>query len=102
QNVIENGCPRQKVELLKDEANLLIAEVSELLLAERRDVDAIDEDLPLVGSQQATEHVEERRLAGARSALHADELAARHVQVDIAQCADRAVGMVVVAEEEIT
>ncbi len=49
---------------------------------DRRDVLAVEQDTPCVGSLQARDRAEERALPGAARAEHGDDLAARDVERD--------------------
>ncbi len=59
---------RQQVEELEDEADLVAAQLGELGVVERPEVDAVDDDGPRGRAVEAREAVHQRRLARARRA----------------------------------
>ena len=80
--------PRHEVEALEDEADLAVAQVSELVLGDVADVDAVEQVAPGGGRVEAAEHVHQRPLAAARAAHDGHELAPRDAQRDAGQRAD--------------
>ena len=65
----------QQVELLKDEADAVLAQPGALGVVERGEVDAVDDHAALGGLREPAEQVEERGLARARRADDGDKLA---------------------------
>ena len=84
-DVVERRRPRQQVEPLEDEADLLVADDRQLVLRHPGDVLAVEEVLPARRPIQAPDDVHEGRLAGSRRARDADELAAVDVERRAAQ-----------------
>jgi len=78
-----------EVEELKDEADLAAAQLRPGRLAELVDSAAAEVDLAGCGSVEPAEQVQQGRLAAARGAHDADELALGDRQVDAAQRRDR-------------
>jgi hypothetical protein len=85
-DVFECVHPRQQVEALEDEADLVQAQARAAFGVERSHVDASARVRALARRIQATEQVHQRRLARTRRPHDRDELAAPDAQVDIAQC----------------
>ena len=67
-DVLECREHRDQIERLEDETDVLAAEVGEFVVGQAVDVGAGNRDLALVGPVQATQQVEQRRLAAARGA----------------------------------
>src|SRR5436190_1890166 len=84
-DVVERRRPRQQVEALEHEADLLVPDDGELVLGQLRHVLAVEEVLPAGRPIEAADDVHEGRLAGARRSGHGDELAATHIQRGAAQ-----------------
>ncbi len=89
EDVLLRGQHRQQVEELEDEADVLAAELRELVVAERRDLGAGDRHGAGRRLVEPREDVHERRLARAGRAHDRDELAALHVERDAAERVDR-------------
>ena len=87
-DVLLGGQRGDQVEELEDEADLLAAEVGELVLREVRDVDAVDDDASVGGRVDAAEEVEERGLARAARSDDRHELAARDAEIDVVEGGD--------------
>ena len=79
-----------QVILLEDEADLLVADVGQLLVRQLPDVDAVQEVRPPGGDVQAAQHVHHGGLAGAGLAHHRHELAPFNIQRDAVQGPDLA------------
>ena len=77
------------MEELEDEADLLAAQPRQRVLVERRDVDAVDEDLPAGRRIEPGDEAEQRRLAAARRSDDREALPARHRQVERMQDGQR-------------
>src|SRR5574343_1230283 len=84
-HVVQGVHAAEQVEALEHEADLVQAQLGQLLLVEPAHVDAVADVLAGVIGVQAAEHVHQRRLARARSAHDGDELARYHPQVDALQ-----------------
>lgn len=67
---------------LEDEAQMLVAEVAELLLAEGGGVDAVDTYAASVRTVEGADDLQQRCLAGAAGADDAHHLATFDVEVD--------------------
>src|SRR5579864_1363855 len=87
-DVVERAGPRYQVEVLKDETDLAIADLGQLVVAELRDVGPVEHVAPGGRHVQASDDVHERRLAGPAGAHDGDELAPLDVEVDPAQGVD--------------
>ena len=79
---------RQQVEFLEDESDLALAHAGALGVGERGQVVAIEHDAAAVGARQSAQKIEQRGLAAARRADHADELALLHAEGNSAQRLD--------------
>src|SRR4051794_24646977 len=80
-DVLDRGQERDEVVALEDVADRVVAQGGELALGERRGVLAVDGDRALGRPVEPADHVEQRRLAAARRAHQADELARQHGEV---------------------
>ncbi len=87
-DVVERRGPRQQVEALEHEPDLLVADDGQLVLRHARDVLAVEEVVAARGAVEAPEDVHQRRLAGPRRSRDGDELAGLDVHVRAAQRAD--------------
>src|ERR1700677_2537415 len=74
-----------EVEALKDEADLAVAQVGEVVLVHPADVDAIDQVATTRGYVQAAEDVHQRALAAARAAHDRHQITGVDAQRDAAQ-----------------
>ena len=81
-DVLLRGVHRQQVRRLEHEAHDLGALVGALVVAHRREVDAVEHDRPGVDVVEAGEAVDQRRLARARTAGDGEELTLANGQVD--------------------
>src|SRR5207253_2966456 len=81
-HVLEDGELRQEEVELEDEAELVQAQLRAIVVVERADVDAVDEDLALRRAIERAEQVEERALAGAGETGQRDELTAPDGEID--------------------
>src|SRR5437764_5646201 len=79
-HVVERRRPRQEVESLEHEADLLVPDRCELVFRELRYVLAVKEVLSARRTIQAADDVHERRLTGAGRSRDADELAPINVE----------------------
>src|SRR5205823_6150281 len=73
-DVVQRGRTSQQIEALKDEAELLISYIRELILAQPLYADAIERIGALSRDIEAAENVHQRRLSGAGRAHDCDEL----------------------------
>ena len=81
-DVLERGEGRHEVERLEDEADLLAPQLRELLVRERVQVDAADDDATRRERVEAGEAVHQRGLARARRTHDRGPPAGRHGDVD--------------------
>ncbi len=88
---------REQIEELEDEADMPPAELRQIVVAEVRDLGAVDRYGARCGPIEAGEDVHERRLARARGAHDGGELALRNVERDAAQRVDGRVALAVAA-----
>ena len=98
-DVLVGGQRGEQVEALEDEADLVAAQLRELLLLEPGDLDAVDADPAAGGLVEAGEDVHERALAGAGRAHDGREPALGDVDVDVAQGVHGGVALAVGARE---
>lgn len=84
-DVFKRGRAREQVELLKDEADLAIANMSQFDLAQLGHVCAIEEIAAFGRAIQAAENIHQCGLARAGSAHDGDEFAAHDFQRDAAE-----------------
>ena len=84
-DVLERAGARQQVEALEHEAELLEPDRRELVVAERRDVVAVEEVPARRRTVEAAQQVHQRRLAGSRRPHDRDVLAGRDGEADAAQ-----------------
>src|SRR5690606_3581636 len=87
-DVVQGGDTRRQMEVLEHEADAAGAKSGEVAVPEARHVEPVDRDLAGAGAIECSDDVEHGRLAGAGRADNGNELAARDVEVDIAQCED--------------
>jgi hypothetical protein len=81
-DIVERSTRRQQVEMLEDHADGA-ARLAQRLLIQRSDVEAVDGDLAVGRLFKPVDEADERRLAGAALADHADNGAFGHDEVDI-------------------
>src|ERR1019366_4330149 len=74
-DVLNGGGSRKKVEALKDEADLGVADDGALVAVELGDIDTVEQVRPCGWPVQAAEDVHQRRLAGSRWTHDRQELA---------------------------
>src|SRR5581483_2260119 len=79
---------RKEVERLEHDADLPEAEIAALVVGERCEVVAGDDDPPAIGAVETGDDVQQRALAGPARAHHGNELPGRHAERHVAQ-ADR-------------
>ncbi len=79
---------REKIEFLKDESDLALAQTGALAVGERGEIDAIDGDASGIGAGESAEQVEERGLAAAGRADDSNELSSLHGEGNTAQGGD--------------
>ncbi len=84
-DVFQRRCARQKVEALKDEAEIIAPDQRPLVAGQPRHVDAVKQVVPAGGCIEATEHVHRGRLARAGRPHDGDEFAARDAEADPGQ-----------------
>ena len=84
-DVLDRVEPRQQIERLEDEADVLVADRRELVVRELPDVLAGEDVFAAVGDVETAEDVHERRLARPRGAHDRHELALVDVEVDTAE-----------------
>ena len=90
--VLQDGEVREEVEVLEHHADLAADLVDPLEVV--GELDAVDDDAALLVLLQPVDAADHGRLAGARRAADDDALAARDVQVDVAQHVELAVPLV--------
>jgi hypothetical protein len=98
-DVVERRRPRQQVEALEDEADLLVPDHRELVLRHAGNVHAVEEVLAARRTIEAAEDVHQRGLAGTRGPGDRHELSRLDVEVGAAQRADRDLTDVVSLDE---
>jgi hypothetical protein len=86
--VVENGHTVQQEELLEHEPDVAGAQRGQLAIAQHRRVVPGDPDGALVRRVERADHVEQRRLSGARAAHDGQHLARGDGQADAAQGLD--------------
>ena len=82
QDIVDRGEARHEQEGLEDIADAGAAHPRLGAPGQVADADVVEPDLAGVGRVEQAEHVEERRLARARSAHDGDELAGHGVEID--------------------
>src|SRR5690606_22281230 len=83
-DILERGRAGEEIETLEDEAELLVAQVRELVAVELVDIDAVQQVGAAGRAVEAAEHVHQRRLAGAARTHEGDEFALVDVERDAA------------------
>src|SRR5262245_60507822 len=82
ENVLERRERRNQVKGLEHETDLVAAEPRELVLAQHRDVDAVDHDVAARRGVETGDQSEQRRFAAARRTEHGQTLTRRDQQID--------------------
>ncbi len=77
QHVGQDVEPADQIELLKDHRRAR-APLPQILAAQRGHIDAFKQNAPFGGLGEAVDHPQQRRLAGAGTADHADKAAGRN------------------------
>src|SRR6185312_7790621 len=80
--------PRQKMEGLEHETDASVAEIAGALVIEGRHVHTIEQVTTAIGTVEATEHIEQGRLARTRRPDNDHKLALRYVQAYAIQRGD--------------
>ena len=88
-DVVECGNAREQVEILKDEADLLIARRSKGIITETCDLRAVEFVRSFARSIQAAEDVHKRGFSGTGRSHERGKLAAPDLEVDAVQCSKR-------------
>src|SRR5262249_18337544 len=88
QNVLLRGERGQELEKLKDDADMLATPASELVLAHLAHLAPREDDAPAGGPVDASQEVEQRRLAAAGWAFDSEERLRRDGEGEIFQDAD--------------
>ena len=97
-DVFQHAAVRQQVERLEDEADAAASQAGPLVVGQTGRVDAVDEVSPAGRCVEATDDVQQGRLAGARRASDRQPVAAVKRQVDIHQRVHRRIGAVLPAD----
>ena len=79
------GERRKQIKTLKNETDLVAAELGSLGIAHRRKIVAIDQNFAARSLGQAADHVEERRFSATRWAHHRDRFAGLYFKIYPAQ-----------------
>ena len=79
-DIFEGGEFGQQVVKLEDEADALVAETRQGLVAQRKDIRTVDFDPARVGTRQGTHNLQQRGLAGAAGPDDGHHLAAAHLE----------------------
>lgn len=82
-HVLAGSESRDQLERLKDEADLLAAKAGAVVLAERAEVGAVEDDPAAGGAVEAREQAEQGGLAAARGTDNGEEVAIIKMEVDI-------------------
>ena len=83
------GCQRRnQVERLEDDADVLPSEQRQLMVVERGEIYAVDDDVARSGLRKSRNEMEKRGLAGAAGAHDGEKLALRDVKRQIINCDD--------------
>ena len=88
-HVLQRGQHRNQVELLEDEADVLVAPVRDLAVAQLAQVVAQHADLAAGGAVHGGDQVQQRGLAGARRPHQRHELALVDLDVDVLRARPR-------------
>ena len=88
-DILKRRLPRQKLEALEDEADLLVADLRELARAHPAHIAPVEEIRPAGRAIEAAEHVHQRALARARRTHDRDHLVAPDRKIKPAQRVDR-------------
>ena len=89
-DVLEGRRPREEIERLEDESNLLVSDPGEGVRTQVRDIGPVEDITPGARRVEAAEEVHEGGLARARRTHDGDELAGRDDDGDAAQRVDLA------------
>ena len=84
-DIFQRGQHRDQIELLEDEADVLVAPAGDLAVAERAQVLAEDADLAAGGPVHGGDQVQQRGFARARRPHERDELALVDLEVDVVE-----------------
>ena len=84
-DVLQRGELGQELVELEDEADMLVAKLRQLLLAECVHIQAVEDNCPLVGLVQRAHNLEQGGLSRSAGPYDRDYLAFFYVQVDAAQ-----------------
>jgi len=87
-NILDRSEGRKEIEKLKNEADLIAAQTSELVVREAAEPRAVHFNLAGRRRIQAADEIQQRRLAGARGPDDGGHLAARNFEVDIVERRD--------------
>ena len=79
-DVFQRGGAREQVEALEDEADLLVADVGQLVAVERRNVHAVQQIIAAGRAVEAADHVHQRGFARAAGAHEGDKFAGQDFQ----------------------
>ena len=91
-DVLDGGQRRDQVELLEDEAERAQPQLGELVVAELREVAALEQHLAVARAVERAEQLQQRRLAGAARAFERDELAGARSRASTPSSARTVVG----------
>src|SRR5690606_4215917 len=84
-HIFNDGAMREQAKALEHHAHFLLPELFERRLAQRHDIDPIDQDLPRARLDQAVEMPDEGGLAGPRQAHDDVDAAFFYRQADVSQ-----------------
>ena len=98
-HILQRAGPRQQVELLEHEADLLVANLRQLVAVQLADADPIQPVLPGRRLVEAPENVHQRRFAGAGRPHDRDEIAALDLERDALQHVHRHLAQAVVLHQ---
>ena len=98
-HVLGDAQQRDEVEELEDESGLVAPGERPVLLVERRDADAVDDDLARRWQVETAEQVQHRGLAGAGAAHDRDELAPLDLERHAAERIDLALAQRIALDE---
>jgi hypothetical protein len=96
--VLQHGEMREQVELLEHHADVAPDRVDRLHVV--GELDAVDDQVPALVFLEAVDAADQGRLARARGAADHDALAARDVELDVAQHVELAVPLVDAVESD--
>src|SRR6185369_6730217 len=84
-DIVKRGCAREQVEGLKDEADFLVTNPSELVVVHLGNVLAVEPVLALCRRVETADEIHQRRLAGTGWSNDGNVLAARDIKRDAVQ-----------------